>query len=418
MKLFFALPVTKDAVINTASTIINAVFGLLFLVVVSRLLGSAAFGIFAAAQALQFVLADIFDLGTNIGILRFLPQFKPKDQNFSQTLKVALEIKTAVSLVILFAGLILAKPLSQLIFSDLGYLPTVILSFVILPTLWLGFSVSYCQARQQFMKAAILNLATNIIRLILLGLFIWQSQLTIFTALAIFVLSPLFGFLISPLFLSFDFVFTAKSDWSLVKQFLSFNRWVTLGFIVAAFQARVDSLLLVKIAGPIQAGFYAASSRLLSIYPLISGALSTAYAPSFARKDTTFQKHKIFKTTIFQTVVLAITTIAPFVLARPIINLIYGQEYLPAVASFKILSLAMIFMSLSVPAVTAVIYLFSKPQYYFWATTLQLVIIVSGNILLIPKYGALGSAIAFLAGAAIFYLLTVYYSLLKLRELK
>lgn len=413
----FSFPsLTKDALVNTTGTVFNAFIGLVFFAILSRSLGPEKFGIFAAVQALLIVLSDIFDLGTNNGILRFLPQIGSDQKTQGNVLKTALGIKLIIGLTIFFAGFILSKILSLIIFKSAEASSITLLAFLILPTLLLGFSVSCLQARHQFVKAAVLNIAANIFRLIFLIFLILSSSLTVFSALAIFALTPVIGFLISPLFFSFAPIILGRIEWKFFKEFLSFNKWITVAFSTAAIQARIDNLFLIRLSNSFETGLYAASSRLLSIYPQISGALSTAYAPSFSEAEKKNKGREIFKKTILQTTILAAIGLVPIIFASPIISLIYGKEYLPALRIFQILYLGMFFIILSVPSLTAIIYFLAKPKFYFLLTLFQLLVTIGGNILLIPRYQAQGAALTFTVGIFLVYLTATVYSKAKLNE--
>ena len=71
----------------------------------------------------------------------------------------------------------------------------------------------------------------------------------------------------------------------------------------------------------------------------------------------------------------------------------FGRPYLPATASFQLLALLVPFASLSALLYKILIVL-NREQLYFWISLLGVIINLIANLMLIPKLGITGAAIA------------------------
>jgi len=98
--------------------------------------------------------------------------------------------------------------------------------------------------------------------------------------------------------------------------------------------------------------------------------------------------------------------IGGIMLAAPIINTFYGAEYAPVIPILRILYLPFAILSIA-SAATSVILAVNRPSFILKVGLVLVVISISLDLLLIPRYGAEGAAIASSAArliAPIFYI--------------
>lgn len=408
---------TKDSIVNISGSFLNSLLGLIFFILVSRTFGPPLFGVFGVLLAFQVIFSDVFDFGINTGILRFIPQEIAKGEFdvANKFLKLSLELKIFIGFTFILIGLFLSKPLSVLIFKNASYSLPLLFAFAILPTLLLGFSVSYLQSKKEFIKANILNFSSNLARLLILFMILVFGKISVLQVFALFALSPLVGFFVSLFLLKMDFLF-ASDEWSVFKNFFSFNKWIFLGFSLSSIYSRLDNFFLVRLSNSFQTGLYASSSRLLSFHPQVAGALSITLAPRFSSFQKKIEAFNFFKKSFLTITFFSVLNLFLIPLAPLLVPLLLGIEYQGAVPAFQILSLAMVFILLSVPAQGALIYFLSKPKIFFILSLIQFLVIIIFDLIFIPKYGAFGASLAFLISSFLAFAMPTIFVFSKFKN--
>lgn len=406
---------SRDIIINVLGTILVGFVGLIFYILVARFLGPAQFGLFSVAAAVLVISADIFDLGTNTGIIKFIAE-AISQKNFERVGKIAkfaLVFKLFVGGAILACGFLISKPLALLIFNQPELAKVLLLAFGgVVIILLLGFFTSILQAFKKFFLAVFINLAANLLRLIILVILAFSGKINIQTTMAVFSLTPIFGVLLGWINLPLKFLKT-KIDRQLAFQFLSFNKWVALGFILSVLQVRLPNFLLIRFSDTTQTGLFGAASTLTLFAPQITAALSITLAPRFSQIKN-FSELKInLKNSFLITAFFAFLTLLLVPFARLILNVTVGEKFLEATASFQILIVASAFLILTVTQLATIIYSWSQPKIYTILSAIQLLIMILANIFLIPKMGALGASFSFLLATLVGFLFISGYFLIK-----
>lgn len=387
----------KDALINISGTILNSLLGLFFFIVVSRVLGPSSFGVFAILIAILVLLSDIFDLGTNQGLVKFVSEnlAKKDKKRVFQFLKLGLEIKIFFGFVLIVLGWFISFFAARFFFPFENFWLIFLAFLGVLPTLLLGFVFYALQGLGKFVCANLSQIFANIARLIIIFVFLLFGRLDIFTSVLIFSLSPFFGFLLGIYFIPKAFL-QVGGELAQIRNFFKFNFWFALYFVFFSIYSRIDTFLLAGLAGAYQTGIYTVASRFLSPFMQISGNFSTALAPNFTRlKNLQLAKNLLFQTLKFAAVLVLpmflIIFFAPF-----LIPLLFGKGYVDSIPSLQILTFGMMFLLISVPATTFIVYFFEKPQVFAILTFFQIFLILAFGLVLIPKFGAAGAAISFL----------------------
>jgi O-antigen/teichoic acid export membrane protein len=147
-----------------------------------------------------------------------------------------------------------------------------------------------------------------------------------------------------------------------------------------------------------EVGFYTLASKLPSLatmlVPSVFGAvLLPAIAEQFGKGD--MEKLRTIYLTSARYLMILAMPIGAFgiALAGPIITLLYGADYTPTIILMQILSLPFAIGSIDNTA-SAVIFGLNQPAFILKVGGLLAFLNVGLNLWLIPKYGALGAAIA------------------------
>jgi O-antigen/teichoic acid export membrane protein len=165
---------------------------------------------------------------------------------------------------------------------------------------------------------------------------------------------------------------------------------------------RLDVTLLSFIAGEAEVGFYAAAYRLVEGTQFIAWAASAAMLPWLARAEGAGAWFGLSRALELGLKVLAAlllpVTVACIVFAEQIVDLLYGAGFRDSVAPLQLLALTCTLYGVQALLSTAFIAR-DSPWAFARLVGVAVVLNVVANLLLIPPYGAAGSAAAALASS-------------------
>ncbi|OGY18476.1 MAG: hypothetical protein A2900_03560 [Candidatus Chisholmbacteria bacterium RIFCSPLOWO2_01_FULL_50_28] len=406
----------KDTMVTTVATGGGALLAAVFFILAARLLGPENFGIFSLATALSFMLADIFDIALNSSLVRFVAaEIEKTDGEEEKYLKLILKVKLAIGLGFILLSSIFAAPLSMIAF---GKAMPQILSLTGLGTglqLLYTFSLAHLQARKEFVKAGIGMVLLPLLRMLgILGLLLFLSLGTVSALVVYFFVIPLAT--IPLLFMAPTAFLKTKGDLKIARKLFGYNLPLTVGFALAAVAGRIDNFILGNLAGTASVGYYAAAFRLFAPVQYLAGSLATVLAPRFS----TFQEDRTAKTYVKKAIValgaLTIGMLAFLPFSRLIIQLFYGSAYAPSVPVLRILFLGYAAFFFQAPFTAILLYYFAKTKLFAIIALVQLAIVVTANLILVPRLGESGSALAFLITQFLCLGILASYTVYRLRR--
>jgi O-antigen/teichoic acid export membrane protein len=200
-------------------------------------------------------------------------------------------------------------------------------------------------------------------------------------------------FLIKKYQISFAFKFKLSLIKNLIKNTLPF-------FIIGLFGvifSYIDVVLLSKLAGDKFVGFYSAAGKIPAGFRILPIAFSAALYPAasfYFEKDREGLK-RIVEKAIFYLILLSLPIIVGLcILADQAITIIYGQNFLAAVPALRILSWSIFFVFLDYIFFTVLNACGKEKQNVFNRGIVMITIIIL-NLIMIPLWQHLGSALAF-----------------------
>lgn len=204
---------------------------------------------------------------------------------------------------------------------------------------------------------------------------------------------------------------TPSHEPAIASLFLRMAAPFALAAIFARVYSSIDTILLSRMAGDAAVGWYSIPYKITYAFQFVPLALVAAAYPRFSEYYA--QNRKRLARVLEQSVKYLLLVVAPvavgiYLLARDIILALYTAEYLPSVLPLRILIVSLVFSYLSFPigaflnacdrqrAQTAIVG-------FVMATNILL------NLLLIPRFGVVGAAIAAFAGNALLTLLGSWF---------
>lgn len=203
----------------------------------------------------------------------------------------------------------------------------------------------------------------------------------------------------------------------LLRRFLLFTLPITLQLLLdAVVWQRSEVFFLERFASLEQIGFYSMAYTLTAMIMGLGWALINGYFPAIAR-DHGAGRSDLVRDKIQQAIVLALVFAVPFTFGglatiSQLLALVYGERWLPAVPAAQVLLLGL------APGVIAGVFgltvaAIDRPWSLLPLSGLVAVLNIVLDLVLIPRYGALGAALANSA-AQIGFMLAAWFVLRRL----
>jgi O-antigen/teichoic acid export membrane protein len=397
----------KDTTIVFIGTLINVVSGGLFFILVPRLLGPSDFGIFSTVVATGLVATTIANFGIDTGILKFAKNDSQTNAVFSLALRSYIVLGAAIAVL----GYFLSRPIAHFlgqpqiaIFLQIAFLSTIFL-------LLTNFYVAALQVKREFAKASLVNISSNVTRIILLMASAYFFLAGLYFVTLLFFMVTIISVLIGYLLLKFEYQKEADLK---IGTFYKYNVWIALSLILSSIP--FDNYLLLKISGPVQTGLYAAPFKILTFAYQFGGNFSRVLASRFSSFDTD-EKAKAFSSKTAGFICLFVLAFLVLIMiAHPVVRLLLGSNYIQAVPIMQILSVGFIFFFASIIPSSVILYYFGKSSVSFVITAIRYVAFVILLLTLVPKQNAIGAAYAFTLSEGFAFALMALYVLIKFQR--
>lgn len=410
----------RQSQVTILGTIINGALGALFYILLARLLGPSDFGILFISLSTLVLVADMADIGTNTGLVRFVSANLLSDRDKAyRFLKLSLEVKIFAWFIVLLVFFAFSPILATVIFHKPELAAFLQLAaFGVGGALLFSFATSALQAYQKYFLWSVLNIGTNLLRLILIIVFSSFLILSAENSLMIYIAMPFFGFFIALFLIPTRKILKSRMEGDLSKEFFRYNIPVAIFTIISAFSSKLDTFLNASLLSTKDVGVYGIASQLVQIMPQVIAGLGLVAGPKFASFSSNDQMVAYLKK--FQLLVAGLVVVGIVILPLVIyfIPIVIGQDYKEAVLPFIFLFIAMLVFLFSVPVHNSVIFYFGRPDVFIWISIGHLSIIGVLGYLMISNFGVVGASLTVLSGTIFNFLYPLIWLLNRLRNKK
>lgn len=189
---------------------------------------------------------------------------------------------------------------------------------------------------------------------------------------------------------------------SILREMLRYGRFVSIGNILGLINATLDNLVVGRVLGAASLGVYSVAYR-LGDFPtgVVGYAVGRVMFPAYSRlQDDLDAFRHAFVQNMERVALLALpTSVALFVYADPIVSVLLGGKWHAAVTPLRIIAIYTVLRSFVSPT-GAVFQGSGKPHLVpLWALP-QTVLFPIGLVVLVPRFGINGAAIAVLVSFA------------------
>jgi len=182
------------------------------------------------------------------------------------------------------------------------------------------------------------------------------------------------------------------------------------GNLVRRVLLHIDIIMLGMLSSPAMAGSYAAAAKLVFVLVMVVELILTAMLPRLSRlwmadRAGFSRQYSIWMGTLI--VVLLPVALGGALIGDPLIVLIYGDRFAGAGTVFSILSVSYVLLCMGMFCGNGLIAC-DRQRAYLPPLVFSAVVAVAGNILLVPRWGMTGSALAMLAAHASLMVVTLW----------
>ncbi|MFI6604421.1 polysaccharide biosynthesis C-terminal domain-containing protein [Nonomuraea sp. NPDC050536] len=183
-----------------------------------------------------------------------------------------------------------------------------------------------------------------------------------------------------------------RPRWPLIREICGYGLRGQVGGLLQLVNDRFDVALLAAVASPSVLGVYAVASKLADLLRMPGLALTYVLYPSFARDPEGAAKRTAgFMARAF--VASAIAAVPLVLLSGPVLPPVFGAEFAAAVLPSQIMIGGTVVCSVA-GLVTAYLMGIGRPGANSISIVAGVVMTVGLNLLLVPRLGAVGAAIA------------------------
>ncbi len=359
-------------------------------IIIARFITQSEYGMYLALFSWSTLVAELSDFGINTSLSIFFPKLikEKKIAQVQRIYQVAFSLELISGSAVMLISFLLLPLINRTIFIST---PKILLIVTVVETFFVQlttFAIMTQAAYQKFKEFAFVSVFFGVCRLVLLlGLWYWQ-QVTVLNILLIQLISSVLNVLFAQKYQKFPLNFS-HVNLKNIKSIFRYSGFMGITKLLSALANRLDLLMLLPLAGATITGVYGAASRISQIYPFLLTGFGQVLAPKMAayegRDALPFLRKSLLVVMLFLGTMLIFYLFAPW-----IILFLFDSTYLESIPVFKGLLLAMTGYVLSVPFMTLLVYTYKKPQIMTLLVLVQLIIIGTGNLYFIPKYGSLG----------------------------
>jgi O-antigen/teichoic acid export membrane protein len=382
-------------------------------IVIARLLGPEAFGLYAVGWTILRILSNVAQCGLSNGVIRYASMFKDSDQSKLKGVLLQSLGLTALASITVGGALFLSAPwLASTIFQK-PELELVLRAFSIgiplMALLVVAAAGTRASQRMQYSVYAhdLAQPCANLLLVVLFYLLGWRLlgavaaevlSIGLGLALALYYLGKLFP----------SFVSKAIKPSFITKELLSFSLPLLFVGFFGNLVMWTDILMIGYFRPAADAGIYRAAAQISVLFVLILWAFNSIFAPMIAElyyKRDLKMAHQLFK---ISTKWVTCLSLPPFLVIafapHELMGVLFGKDYITGALALVVLSSAQLFNAATGP-VGSVLVMAGHQNVWLVNTVVAALVNIALNVIFIPHMGILGAAIATAASVVLLFLL-------------
>ncbi len=371
--------------------------GFLIIIFLSRELGPEKFGLYALFISIYDFLRQFADFGISTSYVKLATEKINQNKPLRDLLYTTLISKFLLCLLLIFPVYLASNQISLFFFSNVEY--STLISLIAVSIIFAQIAnvfIIHLQAIQKFKLYSVSNILNQFIRLctiLVIALYFSYDNLDyyIYAHIASFLFLCSLGLILR--FRKVLSIFKGSFSLSDLKEIYAMGFWIFLSGIAVVLVMRLDVWMLSKISTELEVGYYSAAIQLAMVFPLITASIQNTLLPKVGDylKAYSIESYikKIFKYVPFLILIcFLLIVISPF-----LIKIFFSNQYVNSIPCFRIVLIA-VSVSVFINPISLVFYHLKKAHYLTLLNWIQLGINFGLNLLLIPKFGAIGATVS------------------------
>jgi O-antigen/teichoic acid export membrane protein len=361
------------------------------LILVSRMLGPAAFGEFSVGFAIVLILSRLNDLGLTFAIHRFVPQATTHDDQ-NRLLSFSVKVKFLVALGLMGFGMVISGWLAEALRFENSRI--LVLAFVVnVATVVYEHLAAMLQALHRFAESVIANAIQAGTKLAGIGLLWIGGWLTPTISFVVYAGAPivtaLFAKRLLPKWVKISLWGNYDRELRLMKKMAGHS---AIGFMAAGVIENIDVLIVQGYLNEYETGLYGGITKIDMLFSMFAYSLAQVLNPRVAR----YRERSHMDLFLRKALLIGGMSLVGFLVVWPttrwLIHYTIGEAYVPAMTALVIL-LGQAFLTVATIPLMATFFAFPKTEWFFSISgILQLIMIVGLNWWLVPVQGIEGAA--------------------------
>ncbi len=274
--------------------------------------------------------------------------------------------------------------------------------------LWSGYALTLCQGLERFFKFNMLRIIEPVTRLVGLILLVVILRRGITGGAHAIFLSYFVPTVLSFLILAKHVKSKLSIEKKLLGESIKYGMKGQIGIFFQFFNYRLDMFLVNYFLDINAVGLYSVSVTIAELLWYVPNSISLTLFPRVSRKERTPASEFTGRVSRNSIAVMLLSALVLGLLGQYLIPVLYGNDFVQSILPLQILLPGIIAFGL-VKILTNHLHGMGKPYYGSIVTICSLVLTLVFDMLLIPRIGILGAAIATTGAYLISLLLTIVF---------
>jgi len=395
---------------------IAGLIGMVLMVIVSRSLGPAGFGVFSVSFALLTMLSKFADFGFNFAMIKDISQSRARgdNQKIAKIFETVFLSKIAISLFIAIFGYFFIDIISEKLFhSPLSV--AVNRSVVLFCFLFIFYDLirSYFEACKRFWESTLIYIIANLLKLlVIIPIILFWPNFKNF--ILIYIIMPFAAGLIffCRTKLKFKLAFHIKE----FKSLFNFASWMAVSVILAAIGENLNIFMVSAKLSDFQTGIYSAADKFILPFYIFA----TALASVLTTRASEFSEIYHIKVFIKKVMVVQLFFLLLFIVLFPLASLLpilLGKEYTASIGVLQILIIASYFR-IAITPLNSVFYPLNKSIIFAIDSFIQVFLLFVLNQRWLLTFQAKGAAMAMVITNIVIFLFNYIFLYFILKQYK
>ncbi len=399
----------QQSAMTVVGNFFSAGISALALIIISRSLGPATFGEFSFGFALIMILSRVNEFGLNSALMKFGGQTS-NIKKLNIYYSVALKFKIYITLCIIVTGLLSYSVLNSIFNLENNQIILIAFTFG-LSTIYLEHLNAIFQSLHMFNQAIITNFLQSLAKLIGIALLLYFKIQDVVILFTFYSISPLFPLLGYKKLLPNKIVITTKiSEEKEKNELFQMAKHTSFANVSTVLVSQVSVLFVQAYLTSFDTGILGGVSKIQMLFSILASSLGNVLFPRVSRYKSENDLKTFIKKSLLMLFLTFIGLIVSISLAKQMILVTIGPDYLSGINVLYVL-LTSVFITIATVPFTALFYSFNKNLYFSLTGIVQVVLILTGNFVLIPKIGLMGAAYTQLIAMFAIFVLTLTWSL-------